>query len=361
MAGTVLPGNRTALEDALAIAVNPALQVSPAIDTISGLKYQRPLAQSVAPWLVHEYGLGPISQYFDTIEALIDQGRPWQRLRGTPAAILTALGWIGYDAASIEDQLKRRRRWHLYQIGMGKLPGAAEVATLMDAEYLSGVSDPARSEFFRGWHGYDVRGLTWGNGRFGRSIWGDASGVRLPGGKVKWSHGRTHALAASASVADWSVFGLDPALETGDATWSDTLSWSTPGLGWGGIADAKALKTWLLLQRPAHLGFLDANGDAIGYARIIREPKDVSGVAADIKIAFEVQTRFGDGAGATAASVALFLNLPVGVGVKPYSAWLQPDQVLVGPTPIRLGEVPWANTFQKTVRERITLTLTIPA
>lgn len=361
MANVLLPGNRTVIEEALAVSTDPAPDLLVNIEVLRGFKYQRPLIPSVAPWLVQEYGLGPISQFFDTVEALMDQGRPWQRLRGTPAAIAIALGWIGYGAISLEDQLKRRRRWHLYQIGMGKLPGAAEVTTLNNAEYLAGLSDPARSEFFRGWYGYDVRGLSWGNGRFGRTLWGDSSGVRLPGGKVKWSHGRSHALAASGVVSDWTAFGLDPALVTGDATWSNSLSWSTPGLGWGGIADAKALKTWLLLQRTAHLGFFGASGEPIGYARVIRAPQDVSGASPDIKIAFEVQTRFGDGDGSTAASAAVFLDLPVTPGAKPFSAWLRPDQVPSDPLPASLGAAAWAHTFQKTVRERITLTLTIPA
>lgn len=360
MPDVLLPGNRTVIEEALAVSTDPAPGLLVNIEALRGFRYQRPLIASVAPWLVQEYGLGPISQFFDTVEALIDEGRPWQRLRGTPAAIATALGWIGYGAISLEDQLQRRRRWHLYQIGMGKLPGAAELTTLNNAEYLAGLSDPARSEFFRGWHGYDVRGLTWGNSRYGRALWGDASGVRLTGGKVKWSHGRSHTIVASAVISDWSIFGLDPALETGDGAWSNTLAWSTPGLGWGGIADVRALKTWLLLQKSAHIGFYDAGGAPIGFARVIREPKDVSGASPSIKLAFEVQTRFGDGAGATAASVAVVLDLPVVDGVKPYAAWLKPADVDLTTSPIRLGETAWAHTFQKTVRELITITLTIP-
>lgn len=206
---TVLPSDSTTVfEYTVEQATDIVDEIAPAIQEIHGIKYARPLNVTFAPWLVYEYGLGPISQFFGTAEDTIDEGRPWQRLRGTPAAVTTALGWLDYDAIDIEDQLRGRRRWHLYQMDMGELPGADEVNRLMNAEYLAGLSDPARSYFWRGYHGYDVRGHVHGRSRWGRSMWGDSSGVRLPGGKTKWSHGRSHTAAASGDETDIENLGI---------------------------------------------------------------------------------------------------------------------------------------------------------
>ncbi len=208
MVVSLLPSNSTAFELALEEATDIASEIGPAIDAIHGLKYARPLNITVAPWLVNEYGLGPISDFFDTVEGLIDEGRVWQRLRGTPQAISTSLSWIDYDDIDIQDQVRGRRRWHLYQIQMGELPGVDEFQRLTNAEYLAGLSDPARSYFWRGYFGYDVRGHVYGRSRWGRSIWGDSSGVRIAGGKVKWSHGRTHELEATGTQDDIENLGI---------------------------------------------------------------------------------------------------------------------------------------------------------
>lgn len=357
---SLLPANATPFERSLEAAGDYAPWIAPAVAEIHGIKYARPLNPTVAPYLVQEYGLAPISGFFDTVEELIDSGRAWQRRRGTPSAITTALGWIGYDAIHLEDQAPRRRRWHLYQIGMGEVPGADEDRRLADAEYLADLSDPARSEFFRGWHGYDVRAMRWGSGRYGRTMWGDSSGVRINGGSVKWSHGRHHAIALSAVIADWAYLGWTDELAdlvSASMTWSPVLSWSTPMLYWSGAAAEQAVKTWLLLQRPAHLVFRDAADQLIGYARVIRKPLDNSADAGAASAIYEIRTTFGQAAGRTAASVGLIYDLDSRDGVKPFKSWLSPEEVHTD-SGFEVGRTTWAHEFQKTVRETVTLTFT---
>ncbi|MBP1852116.1 phage tail protein [Rhizobium halophytocola] len=362
MPQTLLPQNATELERALEAAVAPEELLGPALLAIHGLKYARPLNASVAPWLVQEYGLGVVADYFDSVEVLIDQARAWQRIRGTPDAIGKSLAWIGYDLDAVEDQVLGRRRWHLYQLGMGQLPGDNEARRLEDAEYLSDLSDPARSQFFRGYYGYDVRALSWGNSRFGGSLWGDSSGVRMNGGSVKWSHGREHTLELVGSVDDWSYFGWTDELAdmaAASGTWSETLAWNTPMLYWSGTAFEATVKTWLLMQRQAYVAFYDAAGSPIGFARVIRAPLEgmaPEGIVAP-SVAYQVRTGFGDGAGATAASIGVVYDLRLRDGVKPFKAWLTPDDVVTGPG-VDAGPNPWAHTFQQTVRETLTLTLT---
>lgn len=356
---SLLPGNAKPFELAVEEACDAEELLGPAVAEIHGIKYARPLNPTIAPYLVQEYGLAPISGFFDTVEELIDNGRAWQRRRGTPSAITTALGWIDYDTIHLEDQAPRRRRWHLYQIGMGELPGADEDRRLADAEYLADLSDPARAEFFRGFHGYDVRAMRWGSGRYGRTMWGDSSGVRINGGSVKWSHGRHHAITLSSPITDWGYFGWTDELAdmvSASMTWSPVLSWSTPMLYWSGAAAEAAVKTWLLLQRPSHLVFRDAVEQIIGYARVIRKPLDNSASGAASAI-YEIRTTFGQAAGQTAASVGLIFDLDSRQGVPPFKGWLSPAEVHTD-SGFEVGRTAWAHEFQKTVRETVTLTFT---
>lgn len=359
MSASLLPDNRTVLEDALGIATDPAPAILAQIEAVRSFKYARPLSISVAPWLIYEYGLGPISQFFVTVEDAIDEGRVWQRIRGTPAAITTSFSWIGYDTVTIEDQVRGRRRWHLYQLGMGELPGLDEVTRLTSAEYLAGLSDPARSYFWRGYHGYDVRGHVYGRSRWGRSMWGDSSGVRLPGGKVKWSHGRSHAVSGSADPADLVALAVD--YENGDPlTWLPTIIWAAPGVTWEGVVDARALKSWLMRQRQAHIGLYGADGNPVGYAAVLHEVADVTdygSLGVDVELVYEASVAFGEAVGAVASVAVVFGG--VSAANKPFKAWLTPAEIEFPDAEIKVGESALALTFLKTVRERIVVNLTI--
>lgn len=359
MVASLLPSNSTAFELALEEATDIASEIGPSIDAIHGLKYARPLNITVAPWLVNEYGLGPISDFFDTVEDLIDEGRVWQRLRGTPQAITTSLSWIDYDDIEIQDQVRGRRRWHLYQIQMGELPGVDEIQRLTNAEYLAGLSDPARSFFWRGYYGYDVRGHVYGRSRWGRSIWGDSSGVRIAGGKVKWSHGRTHEVDADAEAGVAAALGVE-FTDGDDVTWLGSLTWAAPGLTWGGVTDARVLKSWLMMQKSAHIGLYDADGDPIGYARVVRAVQDITdyGDGEDtVVLAYDATIGFGVASGEVASAAVVFGG--IAQGVAPFKTWLDPDQIDFPDGEVRVGESPISFTFLETVRERIVINLTI--
>ncbi len=361
MSTTVLPSNATPLERAIEQAADIDSFIGPAVDDVHGLKYQRPLNETVGPWLVLEYGLGPVADFFGTVEDLIDEGRAWQRIRGTPLALERALGWIGYEDLGIEDQARNRRRWHLYQIGMGELPGENEDKRLADAEYLASLSDPARAEMFRGFHGYDVRALAWGNGRYGQTLWGDSSGVRINGGNVKWSHGRHHDVFAIGVISDWAPYGWDNTLEEMSdefGLWSPNLIWTTPGLYWSGADSEAGVKTWLMLQRTAHLVFFDVDEAPIGFARVIRAPIANNEAAQAISAIYEVRLPFGAGFGSEARSVAVVHDLQVCPDVPAFKSWLRPKEVIAG-SGNTVGVTNFVHRFQKTVRETVRLTLIV--
>lgn len=357
----LLPGSSTTLERAASETLDNVPEMGPAIDSIRGFKFETPILLGIGPWLLAEYGLGAISGYFGTIEEVIAEGIPWQRIRGTPAALAAALAWIGYDDIDLQDAFPRRRHWNRYQVGMGEVP-IIELPRLLDAEYLAGISDPARSVFFRGWHGYDVRALEWSGGRWGRSIWGDSSGVRVDGGATKWSHGESLTGAIVAGAPERVALGIDVELGE-DPGWID-IPWDAPGIDWTGITDVAAFKSFLIRRLPVHVAFFDADDALIG----LRRPITVRDVTADhdvdgdaIVIEVECRTGFGDGEGREAASASLLYR--AGHPTKPGALWIDGGDVEMqdglDAEDMTIGSVPVDFTFRRTVRQHVTLTLEI--
>ncbi|MBB4005802.1 phage tail protein [Allorhizobium taibaishanense] len=359
MTAVLVPSNSTVLEEALAVATDPFDAALADLEAVRGFRYQRPLNATVAPYLVQEYGLGPIADFFDTAEDLIDSGRAWQAIRGTPKAILDALRWIAYYGPQIEDQVKGRRRWHLYQIAMGELPGDDEVQRLYNAWYLADLSDPVRSEFFRGYFAYDVRGLSWSRRKWGSALWGDSSGARIDGNPVKWSHGRSHAIAIEETFYEWERFGWNDTLSAfGDGGWP-AIAWSQVTIPWSAAGSPTTMKAWLLLQEVAHLVFYTAAGAVIGYSRIIMAAENQTEEGDDyVTVVYKARTRFGNGAGQTSAKIGIVYGLELVDGVKPYKSWLEPSEVITG-SGIEVGKTNFALRFFETVRELFTVTLTI--
>ncbi len=363
MTVSILPSNATEFEKALEEACDFEAILAGPIANIHGLKYQRPLVSGFGPWVAQEYGLGPIADFFDTVEDLIDVGRSWQRIRGTPLAVETALGWISYDAILIEDQVTGRRRWHVYQIGMGRLPTspALEVKELTDAEYLAGVSDPARSEFARGYHGYDVRGLVWGNGQWGNTLWGDDSGVRLDGGNVKWSHGRAHLVSGAILSAAYVTLGID--YENGDVlTWEAPITWETPGVTWEQVTDATALKAWSVSQLDMVLGCFDGSGNPVGYANVLVSLEDITGSPGyddgSTYLKAFVVIPWGSSTQTSVASVSLMTGFEIAAGVKPAKQWYAPAQIDAGAA-VTLFSGALAIDLMATIREQIEIVVSI--
>ena len=386
---SLLPPNSTLLEIALDEAMDEQAIFAPALIEIKGIKYARPLNPTFAAWLVQEYGLGMISQFFgegagvialssdgdnilttddgdiglyvsndNTIEDLIDQGRIWQRIRGTPAAVVMALAWISYFEPVVLDQVLGRRRWHLYQIDMKELPGTEEAYRLASAEYLAGISDSTRSYFWRGFHGYDVRGHVWGRSRYGASIWGDSSGIRINGGKTKWSHGRQHQLDMIALMSDQVALGLT--FEDGDElTWSDDVTWDSPGLAWDGVESAVELNAWLISKMPAYLSLYDVDDELIAYLKILVAP--IIEIQGDQLIAkYKTSTDFGDGFGSSVARIDLSFGGENVSDVKPFKKWLLPDQVEFDPE-VAIGPNTVAIDLSATIREFFSVELRIEA
>jgi hypothetical protein len=355
--------------EALSASLDRDALLGPPADAIATWRFERPLPDGFGPWLVNDLTLGTIRQFFDSDEACIDAGWPWLQIRGTVQAVEDALGWIEYEAAAVEAPNVRRAMWHRYQIAMGELPTGMnglplETDRLLDAEYLAGLSDPARAVFWRGHHGYDVRALVWGDGRWGDTIWGDDSGVRIEDGQTKWSHSRDHGpFEATADAATRTALGLDD-FAAGTIGWTTPLTWSQlAGITWEPPTDEQiaGLLATVVSGFPIYVGFFDADGDLIGARRAIERKAAATFDGAPVPgdqtvLEITCRTGFGDGAGKTAASLAVLFDVRSANG--PGDLWVAPDD-LVPPDGQTLADVtvggwPLNLAFTHTIREHIT-------
>ena len=92
------------------------------------------------PWLAAEYELAQFAPYFDTTAALIAEGLKWLFERGTAASVLRALGWIGFDAARVDED------GAFLHIDLGR-PATAEELTRV--AHVVRASVPAHVHFYR--------------------------------------------------------------------------------------------------------------------------------------------------------------------------------------------------------------------
>ncbi|MFC5509266.1 phage tail protein [Bosea massiliensis] len=362
----LLPDNARPLEIALSLATALGPDIDEAVVELRGIKLRNP-PPSYLPYLIYEYGLGELTPYLPNLYELIEDGIDWQRIRGTPAAVAQALGWIGYEG-EIEDPSIRRWRWNLFQLALDRVRD--DEIDLGRIEGVAQLSVPVRSYFWRGYHGYDVRNLEFGWKRWGDSIWGGYSGVRLPGGQAKWSYGRSYSVDHALTddeLEDLEVY-LPPA-------GSEPLGWGAfpwPAAPWTDSA-ARARSVAMLEALDigtAWVAFKDADGDVIGYRRARACHPVTQGASGTYTIGgtgftpaasgatilyIEALTGFGDGYGHTAASVSFMVRGEPSSGYPPGALWLPPGALVSASPP--LAETQVNIEFGRTVRERVSVAL----
>lgn len=104
--------------------------------------------EGFAPWLAAEYALADFAPYFASTPELLQEGLRWLFVRGTAAAALQALGWVGFAGAAIEEE------GPYLHIDLGRLATAAEMQRVA---HVVRASLPAHVAFYRVHHGHDVR------------------------------------------------------------------------------------------------------------------------------------------------------------------------------------------------------------
>ena len=341
---------------------------------------------SFLPWLIYEFGLGELTPYVPNLYDLIREGIAWQRVRGTPAAVKRGIGWLGYSA-TIEEAAVRWRWWNHFQIALDRVRDSED--DLAGLEGIGGLSVSLRSDFWRGFAGYDVRATEGDYSRWDGSAWEDDSGVRVPGGKAKWSFGRRFEFTHEVTAEDLGALGIpDPwALEVDGEplTLNGELLRFVPAGGgsprWGGpwlaqpwasseVASAAAGMLAATGDGPAWAVFKDAAGEVLFYRRcrvrrgVVPSPTGVYRIegaryapatSAPRLLYLEALTAFGEGHGSTAASVGFILSSAPAATFKPGVQHLPPGGLMpAGPI---INEQPLALEFGRTTRDCVALLL----
>lgn len=374
----LLPSNSTPFEHAVSEALDRVPELGPGIDALHAFKLRAPIPESVLPWLIVEYGLGPITPYMPDLATAIDYGIRWHRVKGTPQGIREALTWLGYAYDSLGEAPTRRRRWHLFDLELDRIWD--DEADLADIETVVRLSEPVRSPFWRGWREYNVPELEWSEARWGDAIWGDDSGVRLHEGGAKWSFGRTHEPEGGSydlkyqELVDLGVWAMPSG--TGSVQWG-AFPWTTPGLTWESAGD-EAWYTVLsagLLAKSCWVALLRADGSVIGYRRarayhsvaqqfegIYQVGTTRYGLAGGNtpRLYVEAMTGFGEGYGEDVAGWTVVLGGALPAGAKPGTMWLDGDALVGG---VRVGsfDLGGASRLGHTSRERFRAILRMDA
>jgi P2-related tail formation protein len=371
MLSSLLPSNSTKWEKVVAEANEFSLAYDNAVNAIKLSKMVSP-PSSFLPFLVHEYGLGGLKPFVPNLYNLINEGIEWQRLRGTEAALELALGWLGRTAV-LEEESVERSFWNLFQLNLDTV-----VPEKIELERIEGVVDlsrPQRSKFWRGFHGFDVRPMTFGESHWGGAHWGAYSGARLRPDGALWSFGRTYEFALVPSEAELTALGIwiDPGAGGAELSWGD-FSWSEANASWvdNGEEVRGRLMASALSDRVTHVALKDAAGDLIGFRRLkfkhfvspnLNGEYEFAGVKyahspdPTRRVLVEAFTDFGDGVGQTATDVALVLDGQLQTGVPIGTAFVAPSEMQNHLTPF----ADQANQieFAPTVRERVRFLLTL--
>lgn len=144
---SILPPNATPLERAVDLAAPHWDTLADTVRPADGSEHHA----AFLPWLAAEWGLADLARHFPSTQALIDAALPWLMQRGTPAAVLRALGWVGFPLARLDPD----GPW--LHIDLGRAASAAELA---DIAHVVRASIPAHVSFYRVYFAWDLRAIT---------------------------------------------------------------------------------------------------------------------------------------------------------------------------------------------------------
>lgn len=360
----LLPSNATALETALSEALDRTPELSPGIVALRGFKFDP--NDSILPYLIIEYGLEEIEEFFPVRREIIAEGVAWRRLVGTPAAVHKALRWIGYQA-SIEEEWIGRRKWNTFQLRFPSLP-AADRPDLERIEKIAEISTPLRSRFRRGVHLYDAGALIADYSRLDDCMIERESGVSITPAGTLWSFGRVHEIAHTLTEAEGLALGnwIEPTTET-SLRWSDmTYPWQAATFPWSSQASTqrRSLMAGWFAGKSMHACLRDSGGSVIGYRKCrsshairlkVGGPysfgaESYEPINGGQMLYAEALTDFGDRFGVNTASVSLIVNADRALGVKPGKLWLDAGE-LIGGTEIAMSAISFP--MRETVREQL--------
>ncbi|WP_109095313.1 phage tail protein [Azospirillum sp. TSH64] len=202
----LLPPNATDLERDASSAIDYLARFGASVPAIRTAK-RIDIPDSFVPWLIYEYGLGELLPFLTDPRRALAEGVLWQRVRGTPAALRTALGWIDFVATVEEEGAGEGAgtlRWSEFQLGLDRAP--ADLAFVERVVEIARLSAPIRSRLSRVYGGLDLRRVRLDHtGLSDGSLLSDYSGVRLRDDWPVLSFGR-----AFAEDIDASAISVEP-------------------------------------------------------------------------------------------------------------------------------------------------------
>jgi len=280
---SLLPPNATPLTLALDSVLSLDDRLT-GIETITGAKLDA--IPAYLPWLIWEYGLGELMPYLPDARQAIRDGIAWQRVRGTPKALATALGWRGFAAATIEES-GPGANFAAFQIDPGVVPNVDAIADMIA---LARLAAPARARLVRLYHDLDWRAARYDTPLDRRCLYDDWSGVDLDGVRQSFRthhayHGGTDAEPAgdAGTVTVWGAWHHSDPQRRWDVTlWdgaTDTVA-AIPALisvqSWHGpdqAAPAPAPAWWIMAKAMAADGaaYDSLAGVYDGYAVLVSD------------------------------------------------------------------------------------------
>ena len=205
--------------------------------------------EAVKPWLAAELQLAPFARYFATTDELLAAGGAWLLVRGTAAAVLLALSWVGFAGATVDQS------GPYLHLNLGRPATAAEIDRIA---HVVRESVPAHVRFWRVYWGHDRRPLRLDAGQpldtaqldASSGVWIDVS----TGEPVKASFGIKHSGTTTRTAGQ----PLPPAT----AAYAATLTRNDTA-----VLDCWRLDSRLLANEFGGLGEL-MRGEAPAYVRV---------------------------------------------------------------------------------------------
>lgn len=149
----LLPISSTKLErDWLKVAPFASV-LDPKIPLIASSKYVD-IPDDFIPWLILEYGVAWVQEWIADPRTALTEGLAINRLKGTKAGLLKALGWLGYDNVTVREADRPGIHFPEYQVDPG-----VDIRNLTELCRIASVAkyvQPVRSRLRRVFHGYDI-------------------------------------------------------------------------------------------------------------------------------------------------------------------------------------------------------------
>ncbi|WP_190323108.1 phage tail protein [Candidatus Tokpelaia sp.] len=361
----LLPANSTRWEICLADACAFSPVVHQSISALTRLKFiDRPI--SILPYLLDEYGLQVLIPYIPNLYDLLDKAVPWQRSRGTIAAVQTGLSWLGY-AAEYRPTAPSRNWWNAYSLIFIQIPAPTDLERI---EGIVSLSECLRSDFRRGAGTYDVPAFEGDETKIDNAILDSDSGIALR--QTVWSFGRCHEYEHMLTEAEGVALGnwIEPN-NTG-IKWVDAhFFWSTAEYPWADYNESQRaqIMTQWFDRRQAWLCFR-AGDIIIGYRACRACAAALNGAYNAFQSAFEpalqsscvyieAMTGFGDvqsSISTPADNIALIFSAKLAPSVPAGRLWLAPGELLEG---VEIAKKPIEAVLRRSVREQIKIILKV--